>query len=159
MGQQQILLIVLSVILVGIAIAVGITMFRAQARNSNLDGIISDLNNLGSIAYQYKIRPVSMGGGGGEYGENDTTSAIGFGAYFAQLDLSMRKTDNGWYFFDSIGSAIPPGGTTEDETVVLHGWNDTYKHGRELTIYANGQMRVTDSFDETDDGSFTEPTE
>ncbi len=35
MGTQQILLIVLSVIIVGIAVAVGITMFNQQAENSN----------------------------------------------------------------------------------------------------------------------------
>jgi hypothetical protein len=45
MGQQQILLIVLSVILVGVAVAIGISMFRDNAINSNRDAIYSDLNN------------------------------------------------------------------------------------------------------------------
>jgi|GEM_PF-4260712 len=31
------------------------------------DAILSDLNNLGADAYQWKIRPKSMGGGGGKY--------------------------------------------------------------------------------------------
>ena len=31
------------------------------------DGIINDLFNIGSNAYQYKIRPTTMGGGGGSY--------------------------------------------------------------------------------------------
>ncbi len=67
MGQQQLLLIILGVIIVGIAIAVGITMFSAGSVQSNKDAIINDLNNLAANAYQHRIRPASMGGGGGAY--------------------------------------------------------------------------------------------
>ncbi len=67
MGQQQLLLIILGVIIVGIAIAVGITMFSAGSVQSSKDAIINDLNNLAANAYQYRIRPASMGGGAGQY--------------------------------------------------------------------------------------------
>jgi hypothetical protein len=67
MGQQQLLLIILGVIIVGIAIAVGLTLFTAQSIQSNRDAIINDLNNLAAQAYQYRIRPTSMGGGQGDY--------------------------------------------------------------------------------------------
>ena len=67
MGQQQLLLIILGVIIVGIAIAVGITMFSAQAISSNKDAILADINNIGADAFQHKIRPCAMGGGGGVY--------------------------------------------------------------------------------------------
>lgn len=67
MGQQQLLLIILGVIIVGIAIAVGLSLFSAQSIQANKDAIINDLNNLAAHAYQYKIRPSSMGGGQGSY--------------------------------------------------------------------------------------------
>ena len=67
MGQQQLLLLVLAVIIVGIAIVVGISMFNAQAASANLDGVTNDLMNLGSRAQQYYIRPESMDGGGGDF--------------------------------------------------------------------------------------------
>ena len=67
MGQQQLLLLVLAVIIVGIAIVVGISMFNAQAASANLDGVTNDLMNLGSRAQQYYIRPESMAGGGGDF--------------------------------------------------------------------------------------------
>ena len=67
MGQQQLLLIILGVIIVGIAIAVGLSLFSAQSIQSNRDAIINDLNNLAAQAYQYRIRPSSMGGGQGKY--------------------------------------------------------------------------------------------
>ncbi len=63
MGQQQLLLIVLGVIIVGIAIVVGINLFNANAVSANRDAVISDLNNLGAMAQQYYKKPSSMGGG------------------------------------------------------------------------------------------------
>ncbi len=67
MGQQQLLLIILGVIIVGVAIAVGISMFSSQSVKSNQDAILSDLANLAADGYQYKIRPTSMGGGNGTF--------------------------------------------------------------------------------------------
>lgn len=67
MGQQQLLLIILGVIVVGIAIAVGISQFSANSIQSNKDGVTSGLVNLAANAYQYKIRPTTMGGGSNSY--------------------------------------------------------------------------------------------
>lgn len=67
MGQQQLLLIVLGVIVVGIAVVVGINLFNANATSANRDGIISDLNNIGAMAQQYYKKPSSMGGGGNTF--------------------------------------------------------------------------------------------
>ena len=67
MGQQQLLLIVLGVIIVGIAIVVGINLFNANSISSNRDGVISDLNNLAALAHQYYSKPTSMAGGGSSY--------------------------------------------------------------------------------------------
>lgn len=63
MGQQQLLLIVLGVIVVGIAIIVGINLFGANALSSNRDGVVADLNNLAAMAQQYWRKPGAMGGG------------------------------------------------------------------------------------------------
>ncbi|MCD4829173.1 MAG: hypothetical protein K8R90_07080 [Candidatus Cloacimonetes bacterium] len=67
MGQQQILLIVLGVILIGIALAIGISMFRDNAISSNRDAISSDLSQLAANAYRYKMSSSNIGGGGGSY--------------------------------------------------------------------------------------------
>jgi len=67
MGQQQLLLIVLSVIIVGIAVVVGINMFSASAASANLEAVTSDLLNLSSRAQQYYVKPSGMGGGGNEF--------------------------------------------------------------------------------------------
>jgi len=64
MGTQQILLIVLSVIIVGVAIAVGITMFRNQAYNSNAQQLAAEATNMRTEMVQYFKTPVDQGGAG-----------------------------------------------------------------------------------------------
>ena len=64
MGQQQLLLIVLGVIIVGIAVVVGINVFSASAASANRDAITTDLTNLASMAQQYYRKPLALGGGG-----------------------------------------------------------------------------------------------
>ena len=63
MGQQQLLLIILGVIVVGIAVAVGITMFQDNAVSANRDAVVNDLVNLAARAHQFYRRPTSLGGG------------------------------------------------------------------------------------------------
>lgn len=67
MGQQQLLLIVLGVIIVGIAVAVGINMFSSSAVDANRDAVTADLAHLGSKAQQFYKKPTTMGGGGGDF--------------------------------------------------------------------------------------------
>lgn len=63
MGQQQLLLILLGVIIVGIAVFVGINLFRANAIESKRNNVINELVNLATHAQQYYIKPNSLGGG------------------------------------------------------------------------------------------------
>lgn len=80
MGQQQLLLIVLAIILVGIAIAISTTLFDSNATSSNRDAVISDLNHLGAIAIEYYKKPKNLNGGGNKFtgwklpAELDTTA-------------------------------------------------------------------------------------
>lgn len=75
MGQQQLLLIILGVIIVGIAVAVGITMFTGGARDANRDAVSNDLVNLAAKAHQFYRRPVAMGGGGNTFEGFDISDA------------------------------------------------------------------------------------
>jgi hypothetical protein len=72
MGQQQLLLIVLGVIIVGIAVVVGINLFNANAETSTQDSIVSQGTNIGAMAQQYFKKPISMGGGGNSFLNFDT---------------------------------------------------------------------------------------
>ena len=96
MGQQQLLLIILGVIIVGIAIAVGITMFASSSIQSNKDALINDLNNLAANAYQFRIRPTTMGGGGGSY-----TGGNGY-----VVPTKLASDDNGTFTRTNAAQAV-----------------------------------------------------
>jgi hypothetical protein len=76
MGQQQLLLIILGVIIVGFAIAVGLGLFSAQSVSSNRDAMINDLNHIGVVAYEYRISLRRLGGGEGDYTDFNVPSAM-----------------------------------------------------------------------------------
>lgn len=63
MGQQQLLLIVLGIIVVGIAIYVGFFLLRSNKADHNRQAVISDLLNFSNKAQQYYRTPAQMGGG------------------------------------------------------------------------------------------------
>jgi hypothetical protein len=64
MGQQQLLLIVLAVIIVGLAIAVSVVLFRANAIEGKRDILIEETTSIGLMALQYFKKPTEIGGGG-----------------------------------------------------------------------------------------------
>ena len=67
MGQQQILLIVIGVIVVGIAVVVGINLYNSALYNLNDTAVRNDLINLAEMAHTYWLTPASLGGGGGNF--------------------------------------------------------------------------------------------
>lgn len=78
MGQQQLLLIVLGTIIVGVAVVVGINMFTTGAVNAERDALLQDVNNVASTAASYWRKPAALGGGARSFvGVSDVTS---FGA-------------------------------------------------------------------------------
>ena len=64
MGQQQLLMIVLAIIIVGIAIAISVQLFRANAVEAKRDVLIEETSSLAAMAIQYFKKPAEMGGGG-----------------------------------------------------------------------------------------------
>jgi hypothetical protein len=102
MGQQQLLLIILGVIIVGIAIAVGISMFSASSVQSNKDALVNDMNNLAADAYQFRIRPSTMAGGGGSY-----TGGNGY-----SIPSKLASNENGTYTRTNAAQAVTLVGTS-----------------------------------------------
>lgn len=99
MGQQQLLLIVLSVVIVGIATVVGFQMFSDSAAEANMNAVTNDLLSLAGRAQQYFVKPAAMGGGG--------QSFVGLTADSAGIALltSAATNDNGSYSIQTAGNA------------------------------------------------------
>ena len=67
MGQQQLLLVVLGIILVGIALAVGVSLFRANAIDQKRNYVMNECINLAAMAQQYYLKPSAYGGGSSSF--------------------------------------------------------------------------------------------
>ncbi len=91
MGQQQLLLIILGVLVVGVAVAVGITIFQDNAISLNRDAVNIDLVNLGALAQTYYRRPAIMLGGEGT-----------FNGLTLKMLTSKPKNSNGSYTVTSV---------------------------------------------------------
>jgi len=111
MGQQQILLIILAMVLVAIALIIGLNLFDSQLENSNRDAVVLDLNRISGFANQYFAKSKEQMGG--------EKSFIGF-----EIPVSMENTVNGTY---SIVS-------TQETTILLQGVG-TVEVGDEFVTY------------------------
>jgi len=118
MGQQQILLVILGVIVVGFAIAIGISLFGAQSVASNRDAMINDIHHLAMVAYQFRISLRSMGGGQGDY----STFVI---------PLQMRSNSNGTY---TVSDAQPT--TLTFKAISVNDASNTIT----VTVDSNGRL-------------------
>ena len=122
MGTQQILLIVLSVIIVGIAVAVGITMFNTQSVNANRNACIADMNNFSASALAFYKTPTSHGGAGSDV-SNVTIDKVGdyIGVNYTAASDSLN-TGNGGYIitWSSPTITFTAKGTETDVTPITN---------------------------------------
>jgi Tfp pilus assembly protein PilE len=67
MGQQQLLLVILVTIVVGIATFVAINTFQIANEESSLDAIRQEIHQAHAQSKAYYLKSSSMGGGSGSY--------------------------------------------------------------------------------------------
>lgn len=127
MGQQQLLLIVLGVIIVGIAVVVGINVFTASSANANRDAVISDLTTLAAMAQQHYRKPVAMGGGGNAFDQTNGATASW------NIPAALDTTANGVYTrtavsqssvtIQGVGNEVGNNGTGSVQVTMIVGRN------------------------------------
>ena len=64
MGQQQLLLLVLGIVIVGLAVVVGIQAFGENQRKSSADAMINDGVRIASDTQAWSLKPTAFGGPG-----------------------------------------------------------------------------------------------
>ena len=135
MGTQQILMIVLSVVIVGVAVGVGITMFQNQAKTSNRQALLGDLRNFSSNAIAFYKIPASMGGGGNGKPGFVGSSGTELGRYLGFPSTGILENDNGTYTLGTptatqvtitgVGTEVSQDGTHKVEAGVIITANPT----------------------------------
>ena len=63
MGQQQLLLLVLGIVIVGLAVVVGIQAFSENMKKTNADALVNDAIRIAADAQAWKLKPAAFGGG------------------------------------------------------------------------------------------------
>jgi hypothetical protein len=121
MGNQQILLIVLSVVIIGIAISTGFTMMKYKNIAANREAIIQDMYNLATQSIIFYKTPVNQGGGGGSWNTDYFYQTCGFpltknGKRIITNNGEIRITENvkGQLIIDGFGSQI---GIEEEDAI------------------------------------------
>lgn len=105
MGQQQLLLVILVTIIVGIATVVAINTFGSSATNANRDAVRQDIAAIATSAQAYYIRPIMLEGGGNSFA-NLGFNNVSFSAQSVSADGLTATNLNGSYVI-----AITGGGT------------------------------------------------
>ena len=108
MGYQQILMLVLGVIIIGLSVAVGFTMFTQQMTNINRQSIISDMNIFAGVANAYYKTPANYGGGDRTWDVD--RMGIWFGYNYDAANNSISN-ENGIYIFSADGDVLTIMGT------------------------------------------------
>lgn len=128
MGQQQLLLVILVTIIVGIATVVAINVFSSQSESANVDAVRQDMLSMAATAQQYYMKPTALGGGGQDFTSiemqdlafpgtiNSATSATNENGDYS---LGSRGTSS----FQITGNPTPAGGsivmTVEADTAYI----------------------------------------
>jgi len=82
MGQQQLLLLVLGIVIVGLAVVVGIQAFSENMKKANSDALVNDAIRIASDAQAWKLKPAAFGGG--------ADATLFTGASLAQLGYEVN---------------------------------------------------------------------
>jgi type II secretory pathway pseudopilin PulG len=96
MGQQQLLLVILVTILVGIATVVAINTFGSSNVNANRDSVRNDVAAISAQAQAWYIKPSMLGGGNNSF-VGMTFYDIGFSAEEISSDSLSARNLNGVY--------------------------------------------------------------
>ena len=117
MGTQQLLLIVLGVIIVGIAVVVGIGIFGTNSQQANADAVAQDCLRIAASAQGYYRKPLMLGGGGNSF----------VGITLAKCGWKLADNQNGSYALSSVqaGSFVVTGTGAMSTSVVLTVYPDS----------------------------------
>jgi hypothetical protein len=114
MGMQQIILLALAVIIVGIATVYAIEAFTLNRTRSNMDALIQDAVTIGHELQQWKSRPVQFGG------QPCEAAAVPTGVCDTP-NPRLIPEDYSFFTWDQIGRATPALGALTNPVTTLNG--------------------------------------
>ncbi len=139
MGQQQLLLLVLGIVIVGLAVVVGIQAFGENQKKANSDAITNDVIRIASDAQAWSLKPTAFGGGNGSFA-GVTFEKIGYTTGANSATAGNYGNLNGAYSL-AVGSATA-GGTTNAAGVLIVGCNKAQKNKVSAQVSGTGPNQI-----------------
>ena len=103
MGQQQLILLVLATVIVGLATVVGIRAFSENSAKASADALTQDAIRIASDLQAWKLKPAPFGGqgldGGSAYPASDFTNAS-----FTELGYSASDNTSSATYTNANGT-------------------------------------------------------
>jgi Tfp pilus assembly protein PilE len=105
MGQQQLILLILVTIIIGIATVVALNVFGTSASNANFNAVRQDMLTIAASSQGWYIKPESMGGGGKSFAGMKFTD-INFPFKKLSTDGLQAANMNGTYVLSNEGQTF-----------------------------------------------------
>lgn len=138
MGQQQLLLLVLGIVIVGLAVVVGIQAFGENQKKANADAIVNDVIRIASDAQAWSLKPKAFGGGDGAF-TGVTFEKLGYTTGTGATTGNYGNL-NGAYSL-AVGSAVA-GGTTNPDGVLIRGCNGARGNNVAAQVSGTGPNQI-----------------
>ena len=107
MGQQQILLLVLTIVLVSIAVYIGIDFFGELVRQRHVDLLVNHAVHIASEATTWRAKATPFLGGGGSYSDLGTDG-------MEQLLMNPERVPGTFQITTAIGDDLEVTGVSND---------------------------------------------
>lgn len=139
MGQQQLILLVLGIVIVGLAITIGIQAFSENNKKANMDGLLNDAIGIASTAQAWMLKPGIYGGGNNTCQAACDWTSVSFSILGYALDSSGSYSNvNGTFSLD--GSSSPT-------QLVITGTNASLGNQVTITVIGTTVDAITSSVD------------
>ena len=139
MGQQQLLLLVLGIVIVGLAVVSGIQAFGENQKKANADALTNDVIRIASDVQVWSLKPIPFGGGNGQF-TNVTFEKLGYAmsgagiaGVYTNLNASLSTGGaNSGYRLSAPGPA----------TLTITGCNLTQRNQVQAIVTGTGPSQI-----------------
>ena len=122
MGQQQLILLVLATVIVGVAIVIGVRAFTENNVKNNYDNLVHDATRMASDAAAWKQKPESFGGQATANKAPGTWTGLDFEkmGYHPTTGTTCVFNENGWFQVSvANGNILAGNANTNNQVTVL----------------------------------------
>ncbi len=136
MGQQQLLLLVLGIVIVGLAVVVGIQAFGENQKKANADALTNDAIRIASDAQAWALKPAAFGGGNGSFG------LVADGVTLTRLGYEVTGTTYTNLNGDFTLAVTVDGSPTVVGEILITGTNTSRDNGVKTVVCGTGPANI-----------------